>query len=149
MFRGNFKRKVGSSFCSHMISVCVCFCVCICLIFRFAYLPYHCLSVERRLSKLSLIEKIFNDSIPIYQEALIKAGYNQKLTYQKHDQEKDNWQQRKRQIFWFNPQYCIHITTKVRKFLLSLIDKLQLPTQYKISNKRTQQKYIMPVNNYW
>ena len=28
------------------------------------------LSVERRLSKLSSNEKIFNDSIPIYQEAL-------------------------------------------------------------------------------
>ena len=43
------------------------------------------LSVERRLSKLSSNEKTFNDSIPTYQEALIKAGYNRKLTYQKHD----------------------------------------------------------------
>ena len=34
------------------------------------------LSVERRLSKLSSNEKIFNDSIPTYQEALIKVGYN-------------------------------------------------------------------------
>ena len=46
------------------------------------------LSVERRLSKLSSNEKIFNDSIPTYQEALIKAGYNHKLTYQKHEQKK-------------------------------------------------------------
>ena len=46
------------------------------------------LSVERRLSKLSSNEKIFNDSIPIYQEALIKAGYNHRLTYQKHDRKK-------------------------------------------------------------
>ena len=37
------------------------------------------LSVERRLSKLPSNEKNFNDSIPIYQEALIKAGYNHKL----------------------------------------------------------------------
>ena len=56
------------------------------------------LSVGRRLSKLSSNEKIFNDSILIYQEALIKAGYNHKLTYQKHNQKKDNPQQRKRQI---------------------------------------------------
>ena len=33
------------------------------------------LSEERRLSKLSSNEKIFNDSIPIYQE-LVKVGYN-------------------------------------------------------------------------
>ena len=36
---------------------------------------------------------MFNDSIPIYQESLIKAGYNHKLTYQKHDQKKDNSEQ--------------------------------------------------------
>ena len=53
------------------------------------------LSVEKRLSKLSSNEKMFNDSIPIYQEALIKAGYNHKLTYQKHAQKNDNSQQRK------------------------------------------------------
>ena len=41
-------------------------------------------SVKRRLSKLYLNEKI-NDFIPIYQEALIKTSYNQKLTYQKHE----------------------------------------------------------------
>ena len=41
------------------------------------------LSVERCLSKLSSNEKIFNGSIPTYQETLIKAGYNHKLTYQK------------------------------------------------------------------
>ena len=46
------------------------------------------LSVERRLSKLSSNKKIFNNSIPIYQEPLIKAGYNHKLTYQKYDQKK-------------------------------------------------------------
>ena len=46
------------------------------------------LSVKRHLSKLSSNEEIFNDSIPIYQEALIKAGYYHKLTYQKHDQKK-------------------------------------------------------------
>ena len=80
------------------------------------------LSVERRLSKLSSNEKIFNDSIPIYQKALIKAGYNHKLTYQKQDQKKDNPQQRKRQIIWFNP--CSkNVTTKVGQFFLSLIDK--------------------------
>ena len=47
------------------------------------------LSVERCLSKLWSNEKIFNDSIPIYLEALIKAGYNHKLTYQKPDRKKE------------------------------------------------------------
>ena len=37
------------------------------------------LSAERRLSKLSSNEKIFTSSILIYQEALIKSSYNDKL----------------------------------------------------------------------
>ena len=48
------------------------------------------LSVKKCLRKLSSNEKILNDFIPVYQEALIKADYNHKLTYQKHDQRKDN-----------------------------------------------------------
>ena len=63
------------------------------------------LPVARRLSKLSLNERILNYSIPTYQEALIKAGYNHKLTYSKQDQKKDNSQQRKRQMIWFKPPY--------------------------------------------
>ena len=91
------------------------------------------LSVERRLSKLSCNEKIFNDSIPIYQEALIKAGYNHELTYQKHDQKKDNSQQRKGQIIWFNPPYSKNVITKVGNVFLSLIDKHFLPHHKLIS----------------
>ena len=70
-------------------------------------------------------------SIPIYQKALIKAGYNHKLTYQKHDQKKDNSQQRKRQIICFNPPYSKNVTIKVGKFFLSLIDK-HLPPHHKL-----------------
>ena len=127
------------------------------------------LSVERRLSKLSSNEKIFNDSILIYQEALIKAGYNHKLTYQKHDQKKDNPQQRKRQIIWFNPPYSKNVTTKVGKFFLSLIDK-HFPPHHKLhklfnlNNVKIScsclpnikslinghnKKNSIPVSNYW
>ena len=81
------------------------------------------LSVERRLSKLSSNEKIFNDSIHIYQEALIKGGYNNKLTDQKHDQKKGNSQQRKRQIIWFDATYSKNVNTKVGEFFLNLTDK--------------------------
>ena len=89
------------------------------------------LSVERRLSKLSSNEKIFSDSIPIYHEALLKASYNHKWTYQKHDQKKDNSQHRKTQIIWFNPLYSKNVTTKVGEFCLSLIDKL-FPPHHKL-----------------
>ena len=38
-------------------------------------------SIESRLSSLSSSEKIFNESTPIYQEALKKSGYDYKLKY--------------------------------------------------------------------
>ena len=77
------------------------------------------LSVERPLSKLSSNEKIFNSSILIYQKALIKSSYNDKLTYEKHNQKKDNSQQRKGQIIWFKPPYSKNVATKVGNFFLS------------------------------
>ena len=61
------------------------------------------LSVERWFSMLSSNEKIFNDSIPIYQEALIKAGCNHKLTYQKHDQKKKTHNSAKDKLFGLTP----------------------------------------------
>ena len=67
----------------------------------------------------------------MYQEALIKAGYSQKLTYQKHDQKKNNLKQRKKQIVWFNPPYSKNVTTEVGKFFLRLIDK-HFPPQHKL-----------------
>ena len=41
------------------------------------------ISIETRLSKLSSNEKVFNESVPIYQEALDKSGYKHQLTFQK------------------------------------------------------------------
>ena len=61
------------------------------------------LSVERRLRKLSSNEKTFNDSNAIYQEALIKAFYNHKLTYQKHDQKKITQNSEKDKSFGLTP----------------------------------------------
>ena len=104
------------------------------------------LFVERYLRKLSPNEKMFNESIPIYKEALVNEGYNHKLTYQKHDQKKANSQQRKRQITCFNLPRSKNLTTKLGKLFLSLTDNVKimqksnknmllLPTQYKINNK--------------
>ena len=44
-------------------------------------------SIESRLPSLSSNEKIFNESTPIYQEALKKSGYDYKLKYQKIPQQ--------------------------------------------------------------
>ena len=93
------------------------------------------LSLERRLSKLSSNEKIFNDSIPSYQEALIKAGYNlqPQVNLPETRPEKNNSQQLKRKVTWFNPWYSKNVSTKVGKFSLSWIDHHKyFPPQHKL-----------------
>ena len=41
------------------------------------------ISIETRLSKLSLNEKVFNESITIYQKAHDKSDYKHQLKFQK------------------------------------------------------------------
>ena len=47
-------------------------------------------SIETRLSKISSNEKVFNESVSIYQEALDKSGYNHKLKFQKTSTNNNN-----------------------------------------------------------
>ena len=70
------------------------------------------LSVERRLSNLSLNKEIFNDSIPTYHEALIKAGCKHKLTYQKQQQKKNTHNNAKEKSFGLNPHIVKMLTQK-------------------------------------
>ena len=79
-------------------------------------------TIEKRLSKLSSSEKIFNESTKFYEEKLKQSGYNVKLKY--HPQkEKTNTPNRKRKIIWFNPPFNKNVTTKIGKYFLNLIDK--------------------------
>ena len=54
------------------------------------------ISIEKRLSKLSSNEKVFNESVSIYQEALDKSGYKDQLTFQKTSTNDTQRRQRKR-----------------------------------------------------
>ena len=81
------------------------------------------ISIETRLSKLSLNEKVFNESVTIYQEALDKSGYKHQLTFQKTSNNDTQRRQRKRNIPWFNPPFSNSVATKIGKIFLRLIDK--------------------------
>ena len=55
-FHRNFKRKLSSSLCYHMISVGTCFSVSICLMFWFVYLAYCCFcAMLLSISHLSIV----------------------------------------------------------------------------------------------
>lgn len=78
-------------------------------------------AINRRLSEISSDEKTFNDSVPIYQEALTKSGYDFKLKYAPTSNSKKR--NRQRNIIWYNPPFSKNVKTNIGKSFLKLIDK--------------------------
>ena len=80
-------------------------------------------AIAKRISDISSSEVVFNESIPIYSEALIKSGFHgnikfiPKTTYTKTNKKKTL----KCKIVWFNPPYCLNVKTKVGGMFLKLI----------------------------
>ena len=97
------------------------------------------LSIESRFSSLSFSEKIFNDSVTPYQDALDKSGYKHKLKYQANIDTANNKKQRKRNIIWFKPAYSKNVKTNIGKIFLNLIKKHFPPHHkfHKLFNKNT------------
>ena len=75
--------------------------------------------------------------MPIYQEAVIKSRFDEKLEYQKNTSTKTSKQQRKRKIIWTNPPYSIKVSTSVGCYFLNLVNKHFPPHHkfYKIFKK--------------
>ena len=57
------------------------------------------LSIESRLSSLSSSEKIFNNSVTPYQDALDKSGYKHELEYQANIDTANNKKQQQQKSF--------------------------------------------------
>ena len=79
------------------------------------------ISVETRLSKISSNEKVFNESVSIYQETLDKSGYNHKLKFQKTSTNNSQHRQRKGNIIWLNPPFSKSVVTKIGETFLRII----------------------------
>ena len=89
------------------------------------------ISIETRLSTISSDEKVFNESVCIYQEAPDKFGYNHKLKFQKTTTNNTQRRQRKMSIIWFNPPFSKSVVTKTGKTFQRLIDKY-FPPHHKL-----------------
>ena len=97
------------------------------------------LSIESRLSSLSSLEEIFNDSVVPYQDTLDKSRNKHNVKYKANKDDASSKKQQKRNIIWFNPLYSKNVKTSIGKILLNLINK-HFPTHYKfhkLFNKNT------------
>ena len=94
-------------------------------------------NIYMRLSKISSGEEDFKKEADRYQQALVEAGYKDKLIYQKEDRSQQGGPARKprhRQVIWFNPHWASKIKTNVAGRFISLLKKHFPPnsTLYKL-----------------
>ena len=82
-------------------------------------------SINKRLSTISANKQVFDEAVPVYQEALKKSGYDYKLEYEKQTstETKRKTRTRKRTITWFNPPFSQEVKTNIGGRFLRLIDE--------------------------
>ena len=80
-------------------------------------------NISSRINNLSSDENIFNSSKDLYNNALLKSGFKTKIVYKNKNQTGPNPRNRKRKIIWFNPPYCMSVSTNVAGSFLRLIKK--------------------------
>ena len=82
-------------------------------------------ALAKRISDFSSSEVGFNESIPIYSDALRKSAFRcnilliPKIPNTKRNKKKTH----KRKIIWFNPPYCLSVKAHVGRIFLKLIQK--------------------------
>ena len=80
-------------------------------------------SIEKRFSKISFDEKIFQESAIYYEDTLNKAGYTDKLAYHASSaSNQENKKNRQRNVIWFNLPCSKSVTTRIGQSFLYLID---------------------------
>ena len=82
-------------------------------------------AIAKRISDISSSEVVFNESIPIYSDAIRKSGFHDNVTFiPKTTNTKTNKiKTPKRKIIWLNPPYCVSVKTNVGRIFLKLIKK--------------------------
>ena len=77
--------------------------------------------INKRLNDLSCNTDEFDKATPMYKNALISSGYDNKLIF---DQNKNLPKRtRKRKIIWFNPPYSMNVQRNIGKIFFKLIDQ--------------------------
>ena len=79
-------------------------------------------SVSKRLSSHSANEEVFNEAAPIYNRALEKSGYSEKVSFSAPTL-RNTRRNRARNVLWYNPPYSKNVETNVARTFLYLVGK--------------------------
>ena len=74
----------------------------------------------------------------MFQEALVRSGYDYKLEYKTATPKQKRSNKRKKDILWFNPPYNLNVMTNVGKEFFKLVDQCFPPGHplRKIANRQ-------------
>ena len=91
------------------------------------------LGVNKRLSMLNANEDLFQQAVPVYQEALKRSKHTHTLAFEREapaatptplpNQAAPARRKRARDVIWWNPPYSINVDTNIGAKFLALIDK--------------------------
>ena len=73
------------------------------------------------LSELSSDHHIFEQAKCVYQNVLIKSGYNHQLTYTPPTENTKHQKGRRRNITWYNPPFDLNVATNVGQDLKKML----------------------------
>ena len=97
------------------------------------------IAVNKRISENSSNEKVFEETIAPFQQALKNSGYEHKLKFEDQNAKNKRKRCRKRKQIYFNPPYSAGVNSRVGGQILSLVDTCFTPTNplRKIFNRHT------------
>ena len=94
-------------------------------------------AINKRLSNISSDRRSFDSTVPPYQEALIKSGFDCNLAFS--PQPPKPKRRRNRNAIWFNPPYSANVATDISRKFLQAVDEC-FPANHclhKIFNRNT------------
>ena len=99
--------------------------------------------VSKRLSALSSTKEIFDAAKGVHEEALRRAGFNEKLIFKPEEVRtgRSRRNRRRYEVTWFNPPYCMSVETKIGHKFLAILDS-SFPAGHplhKVLNRHTVQ----------
>ena len=80
--------------------------------------------IQDRLSVNSSNEELFNEAATIYNDALERAGYKEKLMYKPRNREHNQGRVRRRNIIWWNPPYNASVSTNITRIFFAIVNRL-------------------------
>ena len=84
------------------------------------------LGINKRLSMLSSNQELFDQAVPMYQDALSRSNHEHQLQFKKEeetDKQSKSKRKRKREVIYWNPPFSINVKTNIGAKFLALIDK--------------------------